>query len=80
MKTAESEADARNVAYYMGAILAGLPGDAALSHVPIDLVGLPENFRRMEEFNITTWRYAAALPDSSIRCSSRRSMRRMLDW
>jgi hypothetical protein len=58
LTTAQSEADARGVIAYMGAILATIPGDGAISNASIPLKGFPDNFDRQKELDISVIAYA----------------------
>jgi hypothetical protein len=59
--TAESEARAKGFQYYLGTILAGIMGDTPAKFETLQLRGLPENFDRKEELDITQLAYANAL-------------------
>jgi hypothetical protein len=58
LKTAQSEADARGIISYMGAIIATFPGDAAPEVATINLADFPDNFDRQKEVDISILAYA----------------------
>jgi hypothetical protein len=57
LTTGQSDADARGMVSYMGVIL-GTAQTVSLSHVTIPLSGLPDNFDRQKELDITVLAYA----------------------
>ncbi len=59
--TADSEAKAKGLQYYLGTILAGVMGDAPAKFETLQLRGLPENFDRKVELDIALLAYANAL-------------------
>ena len=58
LNTAQSQADAKGIIAYMGAIVAAIPGDTAPQVANIKLKGFPENFDRQKELDITILAYA----------------------
>jgi hypothetical protein len=58
LNTAQSEADARGVIAYMGAIMATVPGDAVPGVATIPLADFPDNFDRRDELDIAVLAYA----------------------
>lgn len=59
--TADGESKAKGLQYYLGTILAGVMGDAPIDVKTLQLRGLPENFDRKVELDITQLAYANAL-------------------
>lgn len=57
LTTGQSEADARGMVSFMGAVL-GTVTTENLNHVSIPLAGLPENFDRQKELDIAVLSYA----------------------
>jgi len=58
---AQSAADAKGYLYYMGHILAAVPGDAPLQHLAIQLAGVKPDYDRRQDYEIARNRYALAL-------------------
>lgn len=58
LDTAQSQADAKGVIAYMGAIMATIPGEAAPGVATIPLADFPDNFNRRDELDIAILSYA----------------------
>jgi hypothetical protein len=58
LDTAQSEADARGIIAYMGAIIAAVAGDTTPGVATIPLADFPDNFNRRDELDIAVLAYA----------------------
>lgn len=58
---AQQAAQAKGLQYMQGTVMIGVPGDAAVSIETLQLRGLPENFDRKQELDISLLAYANAL-------------------
>ena len=61
VKAAESQADAKGLVAYMGAVIVPVPGDKAPETAMIPLAQFPDGFNRKEEFDIAVLNYADAI-------------------
>lgn len=61
VQTVEQEKTARGLVSYMGAVIVGVPDDAAPQVAVIPLAELPDRFNRKEEFDIALLNYADAI-------------------
>lgn len=59
--TAQSDAQARGVTNYLGAVMVAMMGDTPASLVTIPLAELPDGFNRKEEWDISLVTYARSL-------------------
>lgn len=57
----EQKADEAQYVHHMGHLIAGINNDTPLSHVPIRVAGLPDDYNTMPDFEMAIYRYAAAL-------------------
>lgn len=58
LETAQSEADARGIISYMGAIMATVPGETTPGLATVPLADFPDNFDRRDELDISALSYA----------------------